>query len=230
MPAQRMLITGVNRGIGLALFKEAEKRGYEVYGTARKEVESLPSSQLFIPIDIADKQDRLRLVEALQQQIPALDILINNAGVMGGSGQFGSPQSWLTEDLEADLVQVFQINVAAPFALIQTLYPLLKKSTNPAVVNISSIMGSIGTDTGPGYHAYRTSKAALNMLSETLKREWNQGRIYCLHPGWVRTELGGAAATLSTEESAQGIMNQIDRLDSIPSGAFLDYEGKEIVW
>ena len=147
-----------------------------------------------------------------------VDVLINNAGIM-------------TEgETMDDFLTSFQINSVAPFLITKALLPLLKKSKSPKVVNITSLMGSIADNGSGGYYAYRASKAALNMINKSLADDFRWLTTVVVHPGWVKTAMGGPNALVETLESASGIWTVIDGLTLDQSGHFYDYLGKELPW
>jgi NAD(P)-dependent dehydrogenase (short-subunit alcohol dehydrogenase family) len=110
------------------------------------------------------------------------------------------------------------------------LMPLLRKSKKPIVANMSSMMGSIADNSSGGYYSYRISKTALNMFTKTLSIEQRQWVVVSLHPGWVKTAMGGAEAPLSPQESGQKLFKLIMDLQLEQSGRFYDYSGRELPW
>ena len=221
-----VLITGANRGIGLEFARQFRERGYEVIGTARNPEQAEELRQLGARVeqlDVADDESARALAQRLQGK--SIDILINNAGIIG------QPARSFT-DLDFDkMVYTYQVNALGPMRVIQALHENLKQGMGRKIVNITSVMGSIGMNFGGGYD-YRASKVALNMLINTLSRELDKDGFISIviHPGWVQTDMGGSSAPVTPEESISGMIALIDGLDSGSNGKFFDYTGKELPW
>lgn len=221
-----MLITGANRGLGLEFARQFSQRGYQVIGTARNPAEAEELKALGVQVealDVADTGSAKALAARLAGQ--AVDILINNAGIMGQNARN-------LGELDVDKLQEsFAVNSLGPLRVTQALLENLRKGQAKKIINISTIMASISGNNG-GAYAYRSSKAALNMLGKSLAGELGrEGFIVVLiHPGWVRTDMGGSAAPLSPEESIGAILSLIDRLKAEDNGRFLDYQGQTIAW
>ncbi|KAK3084288.1 hypothetical protein FSP39_011115 [Pinctada imbricata] len=164
-----------------------------------------------------------------------LNLLINNSGIN---------YRMSLDNVTADkLNTVFQTNVTGPIMVTKTFLPLLKKAASQhedkslstsraAVINISSILGSIEENSSGGLHGYRPSKAALNMFTKSLSVELREHGILAaaLHPGWVRTDMGGPRATLGEEESIRGCLNVMAGLTEEKSGKMIAFDGRVIPW
>lgn len=224
--ADTFLITGAGRGLGLALARQAVERRAILLATVRdpaSATEVAGMAHRLFRLDAADPDS----IAALPAQAGngAVDILINNAGV--------SSRAKAVKDLDAaDLQRVMMINAIAPLLIARALLPNLRAGHRRIVVNISSQLGSIGNNTGGSSYAYRSSKAALNMLTVSLANELRPEGFTCIavHPGWVRTEMGGPEAPLSPELSARSLHDLIDRLTPADSGSFLNHDGRPIPW
>jgi len=222
-----VVITGANRGIGLELVKQFNDKDYNVYGSSRNPLASTELQEeigldKIIPLDMSDTNS----IETFCKQIQNLtnskiDILINNAAVRGEKGNPGIPDPNVIRE-------TFNINAIGPVMLIKYLADSLHGTK---IINITSGMGSISRTTS-GDLSYRMSKAALNMAGRNLHIEMKEHNtiIVQIHPGWVRTDMGGMNATISTEESAKGIINSIENLTPNQSGTFFDYKGDQIPW
>ena len=153
----------------------------------------------------------------------SLHLLINNAGVLRGGERFG-------QVVPADLDASFHTNAAGPFLLTQALAPRL--ADGGVVANISSEVGSIGLRQEFRTPSYAIGKAAQNMATSLLAQALSARHVtvVALHPGWVRTDMGGQNAALSVEESAAGLLHVIDRLTPDDSGSFLDWQGQSLPW
>ena len=222
-----VVITGANRGIGLELVKQFNDKDYNVYGSSRNPLASTGLQEeigldKIIPLDMGDTNS----IETFCKQIQNLtnskiDILINNAAIRGEKGNPGIPDPNVIRE-------TFNINAIGPVMLIKYLADSLHGTK---IINITSGMGSISRTTS-GDLSYRMSKAALNMAGRNLHIEMKEHNtiIVQIHPGWVRTDMGGMNAAISTEESAKGIINSIEKLTPNQSGTFFDYKGDKIPW
>jgi NAD(P)-dependent dehydrogenase (short-subunit alcohol dehydrogenase family) len=221
----RWLVTGANRGIGLAFVRELVRRGQRVVATARDPAragELAATGARLETLDVASPGSVAALEKTLAGE--PLDVLINNAGVGGGAN------SIRRLDYEK-LRELFDVNSAGPMRVAAALLPNLEKGRRRTIVSLTSGLGSMSQNNG-GWYEYRASKAALNMLSRTLAAELASERFICvvLSPGWVKTEMGGAGATLSPQESVRSMLRVIDRLTPQDSGAFFDHRGREVPW
>jgi len=176
-----------------------------------------------LPLDVTAPKSVAALQKALDGK--PIDILINNAGVGGPRGE---PRG--TIDFEA-WTETFKTNAIAPMLVSVALHDNLKASQAKKLVTITSMMGSIAGHAG-GAYAYRASKAAVNSVMHGLSKEWAKDGIVIgiFHPGWVKTDMGGASAPVTPQDSVKGLRAQIAKLSAANSGAYLDYTGKEIAW
>ena len=221
-----VLITGANRGIGLALAKEFKSKGYDVIGTARTPDEAKDlkdTGATVMQLDVTDVKSIQALATALKDR--KIDILVNNAGISGKSGSIA------TIDIDA-LEKTLMVNVLGPMRVTQALLPNVKAGSRKTIVNITSILGSISNNTGGSYYGYRESKAALNMFTRSIAAELKGDGFTCIamHPGWVRTDMGGPNATLSPEDSASGIVKVVEGLKQADSGGYVQWDGKKLEW
>jgi len=127
-------------------------------------------------------------------------------------------------------MQSYQINTIAPFLMTKELLPLLKKSKAAKAVHVTSKMGSIDDNTSGGYYGYRSSKSALNMINKSLSIDNPWLSTIVIHPGWVKTDMGGSGAAVEVADSASGIWKVINNLTTKDSGQFFDFTGKKINW
>ena len=171
-------------------------------------------------LDVADETEIAALVRALQGQ--PIDLLINNAGV-GGNDEATDPDPWL---------EVFRVNSIAPVRVLEALLPNLQRSKDPRVLNLTSLMGSIADNSSGGSYAYRSSKAALNAAMKSLAIDLKPRgiTIAVMHPGWVKTDMGGPGAPVTPKASAEGLRRVIAALKPSDSGAFLNYDGAKLPW
>jgi NAD(P)-dependent dehydrogenase (short-subunit alcohol dehydrogenase family) len=222
-----ILITGANRGIGLELVRRLKGRGDRVIGTARnpgkaKELAALADE--VVELDVTDRKQIARLSKSVGRD--GLDVLINNAGV-------ASRRTGKLETLDEDeFEEVFRVNALAPMLVTRALLPALRAGRRKIVMNISSQLASIANNTGGSSYAYRASKSALNQLNRCLHNELSPEGFVCLavHPGWVRTDMGGPEAHLSVEESVAGLLGVLDAAGPRTSGGFWNYDGTALPW
>jgi NAD(P)-dependent dehydrogenase (short-subunit alcohol dehydrogenase family) len=229
----KIFITGANRGIGLEFCNQLLHREdvTRIVATARhadgpgstalnKLAASHDGRLKIVPLDLSGDGAQ-HLPTHLSSEGP-FDWVINNAGVYLQAGD-----TFRTFDFTA-FRQSFEINTLGPFKVIQALSPFLKKGTR--IVNISSMMGSVGDNTSGGSYAYRSSKAALNMVNKSFAVDQPEFVSIVLHPGWVQTDMGGPNALITTQESVHGMIQVIAQLTPAQSGQFFDYEGKALPW
>jgi NAD(P)-dependent dehydrogenase (short-subunit alcohol dehydrogenase family) len=155
----------------------------------------------------------------------AIDILVNNAGVF-------DPNDVTVDTVDfAVMEQTLAVNTLGPLRVTQALLPNLRAGKHRTILNLSSQLGSIAESSGRWY-AYRASKAALNQINKTLSAELAPEGFICvvLHPGWVRTDMGGAGATYSPQESVGGLIAVIEKLGPSDTGRFYDFKGAPIPW
>ncbi len=220
------LITGASRGIGLELTRHVQLRGDAVIATCRDPKSNRELRDLDIAVKKLDVLDGAS-VQALADSLieTPIDVLVNNAGISGGRAR-------LTELDFGKMNECFATNTLGPLRVTAALLPNLRAGERRLVANVTSRMGSIADNTSGGSYAYRTSKAALNMANRSMAHELGADGITCVvfHPGWVQTDMGGANAPLSVEDSVQGLLEVMDGLSTADSGRFLNYNGEEIPW
>lgn len=224
---QTYLITGANRGIGLEMTRQALELGLRVIATCRDpssatELAALDGSLEVHTLDVADDASTQALVKKLGTV--KLDVLINNAGYMAERQAIDDMdyEQWMTS---------FAVNAIAPWRVSVAFADRLQASSSARIATISSQMGSMERASSDRV-AYRSSKAAANMAMRTLALEWeSRGITVCLlHPGWVKTDMGGSNAALDPSESAAGLLDVIDGLTLKDTGRFLDHAGKSMPW
>ena len=242
-----IMITGANRGIGWEFTKRYLYRGDTVIGTYRdkdrsQELLSLQTrmvdegNEALIPVllEVREQASIDACFNDVSQRIESLDMLINNAGMGDNSVETGDPAAHKSfGNLKADaIIDFLAVNSVAPVVITQRFAPLMEWADNPKVVHISSKMGSIELRGDSGYYSYSASKTALNMLGRVMSKDLiSMGVIsVMLHPGWVRTAMGGPEAPVTVEESVEGMIQVIDGLTVVDNGRFLDWNGEELPW
>lgn len=222
------LITGSNRGLGLEFVRRLSGRGWRVHACARvperaRDLKALEGEILRHRLDVTDGLQIAGLGRELADE--PIDLLVNNAGIIGPRGGFGhiAYEDWL---------QVFNVNTLAPMRVAETFARHLEKSERPRLVNISSRLGSIAENATSGSHIYRSSKAALNMVTKCLSIDLHARGIVvvAMHPGWVSTAMGGRDAPLDPRGSVESMLGVIDGLTLENSGGFFDQDGATIPW
>ncbi len=218
-----VLITGASRGIGFGLTTRALAQGDTVIAVTRKadKMKSLQADYqknlIVLEADISQLSS-LKTISSKVSELGTLDLLINNAGILKPGETF------------EDLSESFQVNATMPFLLTKTLLPFVKKSKSPKVAQISTKMSSIDDNSSGGSQAYRASKIALNMLTRGLMIENRDVSFALIHPGWVKTDMGGSSAPVEIVDSAKGIWKVIEAMNPKSSGQFIDFKGNEIAW
>lgn len=217
-----VMITGANRGVGLALAEHYVDAGWRVLGVCRQSSEELDrvAEQVIEGIDVTQPGDVARLVEVLNGQ--AIDLLINNAG-------------WLHDEslghLDFDTIrEQMEINAYAPLRIAEALLPNLKKGSK--IANITSRMGSIADNDSGGRYGYRASKAALNAFGKSLAMDLKPRGIAVaqLHPGYVQTRMVNFGGLISPQEAALGIAARIEALTLDNTGGFWHSNGEPLPW
>jgi NAD(P)-dependent dehydrogenase (short-subunit alcohol dehydrogenase family) len=219
------LITGASRGIGREFVNQLAARGDAVLATAR-DPGTLPKGVESFALDVSSEGSIRALAAALGDR--PIDVLINNAGVT-------SPVKSVAELSFSELGRVYATNVFAPMVLAGVLLPNLRAGQRKIVVNISSTMGSMASaaaNKDAKSYAYRSSKSALNMLNVCQANELRGEGFTCVavHPGWVKTDMGGGEAPLSAKESVAAMLRTIDGLTPERTGAFIERDGRPIDW
>jgi len=221
------VITGANRGIGNFWTSKLIDDGWRVYAGYRNNRDGLKiiENDNLIPIqlDVTDNDSIHRFTLKVEDNV---DLLINNAGVPDGRWQS-------IEEIDDEwALEVLNINAMGPVRMIKSLYPRLKGDNLTKIVMISSLMGSIDDcEIGKSY-AYRASKTALNMFAVAMKKECLLDNIsfLILHPGWVKTRMGGDRAPVEVEDSVNGMMYLVEKHKLEDSGKFMSFDGLEINW
>ena len=231
---QRILVTGANRGLGLEFVRQLLARGDRVIATCRQpgrandltiQAAAHPGHLHVLPLDIGKDASIAELAREAQMLFDGLDVLISNAGVLVSGERFGSLTA---EDMESS----FRSNAVGPTLLAQAFAAMLARGKNPRLAHLSSVMGSIARADDFRSPSYGMSKAALNMATVQLAHALRPQGVLCvaLHPGWVRTDMGGPNAMIDADEAVAGMLKVIDGLKARESGGFFDYQGKPLPW
>jgi NAD(P)-dependent dehydrogenase (short-subunit alcohol dehydrogenase family) len=228
-----ILITGANRGLGLEFTRQYAADGWTVIAACR-DPQSARDLQAFatdgagrirvIAMNVADTASVKAAAATLAGE--PIDILLNNAGV-------GSPAGKTLGSLDyAAWLKVLDVNALGPARVVEALVENVARGERKLILTITSRMGSIDDNSSGGSYPYRSSKAAVNMVVKSLSRDLAPRGITCvlLHPGWVRTAMGGPGGKLSPAESIAAMRKLIAGLGPEDSGKFYDYDGAVIPW
>lgn len=233
------LVTGANRGIGLEYARQIAAAGNRVIATARKPASATALAALqsqfpdHVRIEELDTGDA-RSIAALAERLAGMpvDVLVNNAGLYGGSWSTDS-QRQTPLAMDYDLwEEIMKVNVMGPFRTVVALLPNLAASDRRLVVNMSSDLGSIANNSQGQSHAYRSSKAALNMITRGLSVDLaGQGiSVISMAPGWTKTDLGGDAAEWETADSVKRQLDVINGITAGQNGTFVNLLGQQVAW
>ena len=233
MTLPTVVITGANRGIGLQLVRNFLDSGsWKIIACCRSPQSADTLNELakqygdhlvLKSLEVTSPDSVAALAVDLKEN--TVDLLINNAGIMGGDQQ---------KTLDMDFgrwEETLQVNTLAPLRMVQALYPNLKQSDHPRIVTISSQMGA-SVHKGIGAMAYRSSKAAVNKMMQGVSLELaDEGfTVVLYHPGWVQTDMGGSSADITPSESAKGLYNSIISLKPSDNGRFMKWTGEDHAW
>lgn len=231
-----VLVTGADSGLGLSLVKRFLQGGFVVFAGAYRSSAELDvllgesgDSLVLIWLNVADIDSVRGAAQQVAGQTNALELVINNAGIhLKDTKQvleqldFANGQFQLTMD----------VNTFGPLRVVQQFYPLLERGEQKLVINISSEAGSITDCRRENQFAYCMSKAALNMQSKILQNYLKSRgfKVLAVHPGWMRTNMGGTEAPLSPDESADGIFQLAAREWNVDDPIYMDYLGNPLPW
>jgi NAD(P)-dependent dehydrogenase (short-subunit alcohol dehydrogenase family) len=227
------LITGANRGLGFEFARQYLADGWQVYAACRDPNSASKLSRLadasghklrILPMDVTDSASVKVAAAELDGQ--AIDLLLNNAGVGGARGQtIGNI------DYEA-WAKVLDVNTMGPMRVSEAFVNNVARSERKLIITLTSGMGSLADNTSGGSIAYRSSKAAVNMVMRSLAIDLAPRGITCvvINPGWVQTDMGGPHATITPAESVTMLRRLIETVGPAQSGKFFNYNGREYAW
>ena len=221
------VVTGASRGIGSEFVVRLLDAGWCVYAGYRSDMHRLELIQnknlICHQLDVTDNDSINDFVKRIDGNV---DLLINNAGVPDGRWRN------LKEIDDEWMLEVLNINSVGPVRMVKALYDKMSHDSMTTVAMISSLMGSIDDCHSGRSYAYRASKTALNMLSVAMKKEAIEDNIsfLILHPGWVKTRMGGEHAPVELTDSVQGMLDLINSHDIENSGRFVQYDGVDLPW
>jgi len=226
------LITGANRGLGYEYTRQLLARGWDVIACTRKP-EAPTLRELSGPslrtreLDVTDHAGVDRLAEELRGM--PIDLLINNAGTTGPKGTPACMEyQGLTNMDYAIWRDIFEVNVLGLFKVATAFHPQLAAAERGLLVNLSSDLGSCAQNTQGNVYSYRTSKAAVNMISKGMANEWRDIVCVAMAPGWCQTDLGGVGAEIPPADSVAAQLDTLDKLTPGDNGRFIDRFGDTV--
>ena len=224
-----VLLTGANRGLGLEFSRQYAARGWRVHACCRKPAEARELTAMAGPdlvvhaLDVADFDAVPPLARKISEPI---DVLLANAGVYG-------PNKMVLGQIDyAAWSEVFRVNTMAPLRLAECFADHVARSERGTIACITSLMGSIAANSSGRHYLYRSSKAALNAVVKSLAIDLRDRgiKVVTVHPGWVKTDMGGADADLEIPTAVSSMVGVLERLRPQDSGKFLNYDGGELPW
>ncbi|GGF67312.1 short-chain dehydrogenase [Azorhizobium oxalatiphilum] len=236
---RQALVTGANKGLGLAIAKGLASAGLSVWMGARDRSRGEDAVQTlrgegfdvrFVQIDVADDASVCRAAESVGQEIDALDVLVNNAGIVL---DLQTPPSAMSLD---DVKATYEVNLFGPIRVTQAFAPLLKEADDARIVNMSSGLGSLTLITDPtslfssvNLLAYTSSKVALNAVTVSFAKEFEPFgiKINAVEPGNVRTDLNGNTGSLTPDEGAETAIRMALVDKDGPTGGFFGSQGRQ---
>ncbi|PZS36667.1 MAG: hypothetical protein DLM59_00725 [Pseudonocardiales bacterium] len=235
------VVTGASRGIGLELVRHLLMRGFVVHAGCRRPGQAGELTELIaasgrgsvLALDVADPASIRAAAATLAGNAAAVHLLINNAGIGRPAGVDPAAAEGPLAALHGDaMTEVLRVNSIGPALVTQALAPMLHRATPDAqVLNVTSDLGSVTRPVTAGSYAYAMSKAALNMLTRKLAVELRPHvTVIAMHPGSVRTRLGGPSADLAPADAARGMLDVLDRITTTDAGHALTHTGQHLPW
>jgi NAD(P)-dependent dehydrogenase (short-subunit alcohol dehydrogenase family) len=231
------LVTGASRGLGLEHCRAFARRGWDVIAGARRPdcqglrdlVAGAGGRVRAMALDVTDHACVDRLAASLRGT--AIDVLVNNAGSSGPEGGFGGAAYQSLSQMDyAIWREILEVNLLGAFRVATALREHVAASARRLIVNMSSDLGSIAQNRRGNLHAYRTSKAGLNMVTRGMAIEWQDLVVVAMAPGWCRTDLGGEGAEVEPADSVREQQAVLERLGPADSGRFIDRFGRDVPW
>ena len=231
-----VLITGADAGLGLSLVKRFLQGGFAVFAGVHRSMDALNvlaseygDALSLIPLNVADLESVRAAARLVGEQTNSLDIIINNAGIHLDNSKLPLEQLDLSDQ---HLQRTMDVNAFGPLRVVQQFLSLMEKGEMKLVLNISSEAGSIADSKRENQFVYCMSKAALNMQSKILHNYLKPRgfKVLAVHPGWMRTNMGGPSAAIDSDESAAGIFDLAAREPKPDDAMYMDYRGEPLPW
>ena len=213
-----ILITGANRGIGKEIARQLAAQGHTIFLGSRDLAKGeavaaeIEGNVIPIAVDVTNQSSLTLAATKIREHTEYLDVVVNNAGIISS----GDGLATASPD---EIRQVWNVNVLGPIQVVQAMLSLLKKSDEPRIINMSSQMGGWKELEAGNYAGYRLSKASLNAVTVLLDNELPDVFLACMHPGWIKTDMGGEEAPLSVKEGADTAV-YLSTEAGLPSGKF----------
>lgn len=232
---KKILITGASRGLGLCLTRKYLLDGDTVFAGVRdvsapyiKELkEEYPNTLIPVVLEVAETASVIKAAEDISRYTDVIDILVNNAAIHNET----SFEILEKADID-DCLQVYNVNSLGPLRVVKAFLPFIRKSNSAKIINISSESGSISTCWREKEFDYCMSKAALNMETKLLSNYLKKDNVIVLtvHPGWMRTDMGGQNAHLDPYETASKLVDLFNNISDIENPVFIDNDGNTYPW
>ena len=231
-----VLVTGADAGLGLSLVERFLKGGFAVFAGFHRSMDGLKvlaseygDALSLIPLNVADLESVRAAARQVSERTSTLDIVINNAGIHLDNSKLPLEQLDLSDQ---HLQRTMEVNAFGPLRVVQQFLSLMEKGERKLVLNISSEAGSIADCRRENQFVYCMSKAALNMQSKILHNYLKPRgfQVLTVHPGWMRTNMGGPSAAIDSEESAAGIFDLAAREPKPDDAIYMDYRGEPLPW
>ena len=230
-----VLVTGASRGLGREFVRQYAAAGWHVIACARNPAsmgDLVSQSTVLQKLDLLDPATIADLAKALAEQ--PIDVLLNNAGTMGSQSfaKHGLNVQRFGHSDYADWEHLFQVNVLGPMRMAEAFVEHVAASKRKVIVTLTSMVGSMATNTAGGLYAYRSSKAAANAIMKSMSIDLAARGIIAtpIHPGWAKTEMGGPNAPLNPVDAVAGVRRVIDGLTPEKAGRFWQFDGTEMPW
>ncbi len=229
-----ILITGANRGLGLALTQQFLAQGDQVFALARHQSEALkqlqrehPDQLCSVLADVAEESSIIQALAKVARQVDHLDMIVNNAAI---HLEQSAP---LIDQLDfSGYLTTFQVNALGPLKVVKHALPLLRRGRNRVIANISSEAGSISATRRRSEYSYCMSKAALNMASQLLQNSLqDEGiKVLAIHPGWFSSDMGGQAAPITPAKAAAVVVNTLTQPHDLSGPVYVAPDGQPLTW
>ena len=233
-----VFVTGANRGLGFEHVKQYAHKGWKIIACARNPDQA---DQL---LDLQNKYGESFIIEQLDvtnhdsidnlannYQGMAIDVLINNAGILGPEGMPGAMEYQKIDNMDYEIWRtIIEVNLLSPFKVATAFHDHIASSKKKILVMMSSDLGSVAQNNFGGLYPYRASKSGLNIIAKGMASDWKDIITIALAPGWCKTYLGGDTAEVEADDSVENQQNMFETLKPHNSGMFLDRFGKEVAW
>ena len=233
-----VFVTGANRGLGFEHVKQYAHKEWKVIACARNpekadqllDLQNTYGKNLIIEKLDVTNHDSIDSLANSYQDMP-IDVLINNAGILGPEGMPGAMEYQKIDNMDYEIWRnIIEVNLLSPFKVATAFHRQIANSERKTLVMMSSDLGSVAQNNFGGLYSYRTSKSGLNIIAKGMANDWKDIITIALAPGWCKTYLGGDTAEVEADDSVASQQNMFETLTHDNSGMFLDRFGKEVAW